>query len=302
MNTLRIGTRASRLALWQAEHVKTLLEQAHGDLSVEIVKISTRGDRILDRPLAAIGGKGLFIKELEVALLDRSVDIAVHSLKDFPTEAPDGLELAVYPERAPVRDVLCAAEPGVTSVADLPKGARIGTGSLRRAKQLQSLRPDCEVISIRGNVETRLAKRQSEALDAVVLAEAGLRRLGIWEAGFVALEPEQMVPAPGQGSLAIETRRGDTDVAALIGVLDHAETRLQVAAERAALATIEGDCHTPFGASASFDGEGWLTLQLRLYRDGRFDHIERLEVAQGKLTESAAAAFGAACARSLLDA
>jgi hydroxymethylbilane synthase len=247
---IRIGTRGSALALWQAHHIRDRLLTLHPGLEVELEVIVTRGDQILDRPLALVGGKGLFVREIEVALLDGTIDLAVHSLKDMPTEQPPGLELRAYPERASAFDVLCARADGVT-LDTLPQGARVGTASLRRSAQLRRLRPDLEIVSIRGNVQTRLGKRESEALDAVVLAEAGLRRLDIWEDGrFSVLPFPAYAPAPAQGCLAIETREGDARVATLIDPLDHEDTRLAIEAERACLEALGGDCHTPFCAYA----------------------------------------------------
>lgn len=271
--TLRIGTRGSDLALWQARHVAARIEQSNPGLAVEIVVIKTTGDRVTDRPLAAIGGKGLFTKELEEALFEDRVDLAVHSLKDMPVVLPDGLELSCYPGRAWPFDALCGREK-LRSVHDLREGARVGTGSLRRQWQLRSLRPDLEVVGLRGNVPTRLARRfdADGAYDAVVLASAGLRRLGLWEDGFAELAPPDVLPAPGQGILAIETRVGDDTTLERIASLDVREARLAAAAERACLSVIEGDCHTPFAAFAAI-ADGTLTLTARLYDDegGRLD-------------------------------
>ena len=300
MTTLRIGTRGSALALWQAHHVRDRLIEAHPGLTVELQVIKTTGDRIRDRQLSEIGGKGLFVKEIEQALLDAEVDLAVHSAKDMPTDQPDGLVLAVFPERAQPFDVLCHRHDGET-LATLPAGARIGTGSLRRGSQLKQLRPDIEVVPIRGNVGTRLDKRfEPENLDGVVLAEAGLRRLDIWEEGrFERLAPPDFLPAPAQGILAIETRAGDADTMALLGVLDHAPTRIAVTAERACLRNVEGDCHTPFGAYAEVDGDK-LRVQARLIDDGASVEATRVITLRADDALDQAEAVGTSVAQQIL--
>jgi hydroxymethylbilane synthase len=267
LSTLTLGTRGSQLALWQAHHVRDRLQAIHHGLTVRIEVISTQGDRILDRPLAAIGGKGLFVKEIEQALLDGTIDLAVHSLKDMPTEQPEGLALVAFPASASPDDALCARDP-LASLSDLRAGARVGTGSLRRGAQLKRLRPDLQIEGIRGNVETRLAKRFStnDPLDAVVLARAGLERLGLWESGFLPLGPPDLLPAPGQGVLAIETRADDTPTRSLVEPLNDRTAMLRVSAERACLAGIEGNCHTPFAAFAQVSADR-VTLDARLLDD-----------------------------------
>lgn len=269
MTRIRIGTRGSQLALWQANHIADRLRAVRPGTDVELVVIKTTGDRITDRPLAAVGGKGLFVKEIEEALLADEVDLAVHSLKDMPTEQPAGLELSCYPGRAEPFDALCARD-AISSVSELPRGARVGTGSLRRQAQLLALRPDLEMVSIRGNVPTRLGKRfEAEQVDAVVLAAAGLRRLGLWEDGFLELTPPDVLPAPAQGILALETRVGDESMTPYLAALDDADARLAALCERAALREIGGDCHTPFAAYAARAEQGF-TLSVRLYaEDGR---------------------------------
>ncbi|MCB9506066.1 MAG: hydroxymethylbilane synthase [Myxococcales bacterium] len=276
MDPIRIGTRGSELALWQANHVAARLREAAPGLEVELVIIKTTGDRITDRPLAEVGGKGLFVKEIEEALLDGGVDLAVHSLKDVPAELPPGLELCSYPGRESPFDALCGREP-LGSLADLRRGARVGTGSERRGAQLLAARPDLEIVPIRGNVPTRLARRDgADGLDAVVLAEAGLRRLGRWERGFLALQPPDVIPAPAQGILALEARIGDARVAPLAAALDVATARRAAAIERACLRAVGGDCHTPFGALADTVGGG-LTLIARLFDDsGRAHDLARV--------------------------
>jgi hydroxymethylbilane synthase len=261
---IRIGTRGSALALWQSRWVESSLKAIHPDLDVELVIIKVRGDQIVDRPLSEVGGKGLFVKEIEQALLDREVDIAVHSLKDMPTAQPEGLLLVAYPERASAFDALCPARPG-ENLDTLPAGARIGTTSLRRGAQVRALRPDIEVVSIRGNVETRLNKRfGADPLDAVILAEAGLRRLNMWDDSFQVLAPPRFLPAPAQGCVTVEARVDDARTRELLAPLDHADTRLAVTAERACLSAIEGDCHTPFAAWARRDEFNGLVLSARI--------------------------------------
>lgn len=247
---LVIATRRSPLALWQAEHVAEKLRQA--GYQVEILPLVTTGDRILDTPLSRVGGKGLFVKEIEEALFDGRADLAVHSLKDVPTRLPDGLTLGAILERDDPRDALCA--PRHRSLDELPQGAKVGTSSLRRTAQLRALRPDLEIVTIRGNVQTRLGKLEGE-VDAVLLASAGLRRLGLDERITELIEPERMLPAVGQGALAVEIREGDERVAEAVGVLDHRETHLAARAERALLGRLEGGCQVPVGAFAQLHGD-----------------------------------------------
>ena len=298
MSRIRIGTRGSQLALWQAEYVASRLREVRPGTEVELVVIKTTGDRITDRPLAEVGGKGLFVKEIEEALLASDVDLAVHSLKDMPTDQPDGLQLSCYPGRAEPFDALCARTP-LTSLDDLAQGARVGTGSLRRQVQVQALRPDLEMIPIRGNVPTRLGKRfEAEKVDAVVLAAAGLRRLGLWEDGFLELTPPEVLPAPAQGILALETRSGDDYLREYLDALDDRHARLTAAAERGALAAIGGDCHTPFAAFAERDGD-LMTLTARLYlEDGTLRESGREAVVEN---EAQAWALGAAVGAPLVD-
>lgn len=295
--TLKLGTRGSALALWQAHHIRDRLEAMEGSPGVEIVVISTKGDRILDRPLAAIGGKGLFVKEIEVALANGEIDLAVHSLKDMPTAQPPGLELVAFPTSASPFDGLCGREP-MASLTDLPQGARVGTGSLRRGAQLKALRPDIEVVGIRGNVQTRLLRRfePEPGLDAVVLARAGLDRLELWEDGFLPLEAPAFLPAPGQGVLAVETRADDPDTRRWVDQLDDREARLRVTAERSCLAGIEGNCHTPFAAFARIDGDA-LSLHARLM-DEQGGMVEGHEERAATIEEAKAA--GRALAARLL--
>jgi hydroxymethylbilane synthase len=298
---IRIGTRGSALALWQANWVATALTERHAHVECELVIIKVRGDQILDRPLSQVGGKGLFVKEIEQALLDNDVDVAVHSLKDLPVEQPEGLVLTAYPERASAFDVLCPADPGMT-FATLPEGARIGTTSLRRGAQVRKLRPDLEIVSIRGNVQTRLSKRfGDDALNAVILAEAGLRRLDIWEEGFEVMRPPSFLPAPAQGCMGVETRIGDDVIVPLVAELDDFETRLAITAERSCLAGIEGSCHTPFGAWARRDDVDGLVLSARLLEeDGHSTEAKRMVVLREDPLQQADE-LGRVMARNLLE-
>lgn len=245
---LIIGTRGSLLALKQANWVKDRLEAAWPDLSVDLFIIKTKGDKILDVPLAKVGGKGLFVKEIEDALLAGQVDLAVHSMKDVPTEQPDGLFMAAIPPRVDHRDVLISKTG--QSLLNLPVGARVGTSSLRRQSQILHLRPDMQVISLRGNLDTRLKKLTVENLDAIVVAAAGLERLDLTHRATQFLEPETMLPAVGQGALGVEARRGDDMVLTRLAVLHHEPSAICLKAERAFLATMGGGCQVPLAALA----------------------------------------------------
>jgi len=248
---LRIGTRGSRLALAQSEWVKEQIQLRHPDLRVSLVKIKTKGDKILDSPLSKIGGKGLFVKEIEAALLRGEVDLAVHSMKDVPADLPEGLDISIFPEREDPRDVLVS--PNCRTLSDLPEGASVGTGSLRRAAQILHLRPDLRIVSIRGNVETRLKKLREQNLGALVLAAAGLRRLGLKENIMEYLDPEKILPAIGQGALGLELRREDTRVREQVEFLNHRETELCVRTERAFLKTLGGGCQVPIAGYARYE-------------------------------------------------
>ena len=256
-NTLRIATRKSPLAIWQAEHVAARLRAAHPGLKVELVGMSTQGDRILDTPLAKIGGKGLFVKELEQGMLEGRADLAVHSMKDVPVELPEGLHLAVVMEREDPRDAFVSAR--YAGVDALPQGAVVGTSSLRRHCQLAERRPDLRIETLRGNVNTRLRKLDEGQYDAIVLAAAGLKRLG-FEARIAApMTPEESLPAIGQGAIGIECPAADARVNELLAPLHHAGTALCVAAERALNARLAGGCQVPIAGHALLDGgELWL--------------------------------------------
>lgn len=243
---ITIGTRGSKLALWQAEWVKTALLENNPAVSVELSVIKTKGDKILDVPLAKVGGKGLFVKEIEEALLDGRVDLAVHSMKDMPSDLPEGLAIGAVPLRETPFDVLISN--GNVSLKDLPEGACVGTSSLRRAAQLLNIRPDIRIIALRGNLDTRIAKLQSGDMDAIILAAAGVKRLGYQDRISEVLPPDAMLPAVGQGALCIETRDGDTEIRPLLAPLEHPDTRTAVTGERAFLHRLEGGCQVPIAA------------------------------------------------------
>lgn len=243
---LRIATRKSALALWQAEHVAALLRQQHPDVRVELVPMSTRGDEILDQPLATIGGKGLFLKELEVAMLEGRADLAVHSLKDVPSQLEPGFVLPAILPRADAADAFVCNDH--TDLMTLPHGARVGTSSLRRQAQLRALRPDLLLLDLRGNVGTRLGKLDAGDYDAIVLACAGLERLGLASRIRARLAAPDWLPAPGQAAIAIEAREGQSAVLALLAALDDADTRLTISAERAMNRALGGSCTVPVGA------------------------------------------------------
>ena len=238
-----IGTRGSQLALWQANFIKSEIEHLFPDLIVELKIIKTTGDMITDRPLAMVGGKGLFVKEIETALLNNDIDIAVHSMKDMPGVLPCGLIIGAIPERENPFDVLISKDNSL--LTDYKKGAKIGTSSLRRGSQIKHIRPDVEIESIRGNLDTRIKKLKAGDYDAIVLAAAGLRRLGQDSEITEYLDETIMIPAVGQGALCIETRKNDRDIAAIMKKLDHHDTRICVTGERAFLKQIEGSCHIP---------------------------------------------------------
>jgi len=252
--TLRIGTRASQLALWQANWVKSELEKRYPDLEVTLTKIKTQGDKILDVPLAMVGGKGLFTKELQEAMLRGETDISVHSMKDVPTVFPKGLALRCITEREDCRDIVIL-RPGIKTWTDLPQGARIGTSALRRKAQLLHVRPDLQMVDIRGNVETRIRKLTDENLDAVILAAAGMHRLGFTSQIGEYLAADLSVPAIGQGALGIESRIDDAETNALIDFFNHPETDYAVRAERAFLARLEGGCQVPIACHGTVEGE-----------------------------------------------
>lgn len=273
---IRIGTRASPLALAQAEETRRRLAAAHAlpANAFEIVPMRTTGDRIRDRPLSEAGGKGLFTKEIEEALRDGRVDLAVHSGKDMPTVLPDGLAIATFLPREDVRDAFLSTR--AASIAGLPRHAVVGTSSLRRRAMTLRLRPDLQVVEFRGNVETRLRKLRDGVADATLLAAAGLNRLGMADHAASLIPTEEFLPAVAQGAIAIETRAGDDDILDLVDAIGHADTAICVAAERAFLAALEGSCRTPIGGLGRLEGDRLRFRGIIITPDGRTAHeVER---------------------------
>jgi len=271
---MRIGTRGSPLALAQANEVRDLLLAAHTDLDsddVEIVVISTKGDRVLDRALSEIGGKGLFTEEIETGLADGSIDIAVHSMKDMPTELPDGLIIPCLLPREDVRDVFISQK--AARLQDLPEGAVIGSASLRRQAQIKHQRPDLEVVTFRGNVQSRLRKLDEGIVDATLLAQAGLNRLGMADVATETLSVDQMLPAVAQGAVGVECRDGDQRVLDYLAPLACADTMACVTAERAVLAALDGSCRTPIAALAILE-DGRISLRARVLRPDGSEALE----------------------------
>ena len=289
LKTLRLGTRGSLLARTQSQLVATELEKLHPGLFVELIIMKTSGDQITERPLHEFGGKGLFTKELEQALLDEQVDFAVHSFKDVPTTMPlveqSRLIIAAVPQREDPRDLLVSSK-GKT-VADLPQAARVGTGSLRRRCQLLSARPDLQIEPIRGNIDTRLRKQREGQFDAVVLAMAGVRRASLFDSEFMSpIDPAVLVPAPAQGALALQCRRDDQRTLQLLKAMDDADTATCVAAERALVALLQGDCLSPIAAFATIeDGQ----INLRAAVGGRAGNPPVLRAAATASTAAGAA-------------
>ena len=295
--TIVVGTRGSQLALWQANWVKEAIESSHRDLTVELSIIKTKGDKILDVPLAKVGGKGLFVKEIEEALLDRRIDLAVHSMKDMPAKIPAGLCIGAIPKREEPRDVLISREN--LPLDQLKHGARIGTSSLRRGAQLLHVRPDFVIVPLRGNLDTRLKKLQTESLDAIVLAAAGVLRMGLSDRITQVIDETVMLPAVGQGALCIEIRDQDPRIAAVIGTLDDPATRTVVLGERAFLNRLEGGCQVPIAAHGHIDDQGYTLTGLVCDVDGshRLEQVRTgpesrseqigLELAEALLAEGA---------------
>ncbi len=290
---IRIATRKSPLAKWQAHHVAGLLRAREPGLEVRLHELTTKGDRILEVPLAQVGGKGLFVKEIEDALLAGEAQVAVHSMKDLPAVLAEGLVIGAVPPREDPRDALCS--PRWKTLAALPQGARVGTSSLRRAAQLKALRPDLRTEVVRGNVETRLRKA-AEGLDAVVLAYAGLRRLGLEAHATQVFAPEEMLPAVAQGALALEARADDAGTLARLAPLDDAATRVRVDAERGLLRRLEGGCQVPIAGHAQVEG-GTVTLRALVAS------VDGVRVIRGERTgpAGAAVAVGEALAEQLLS-
>ncbi len=274
METIRIATRKSPLALWQAEHVAERLRQAHPGLTVELVKMVTQGDKILDTPLAKVGGKGLFVKELEQGMMEGRADIAVHSMKDVPMDLPEGFVLGAVLSREDPRDAFVSNR--YAALDELPEGAVVGTSSLRRQCQLRAARPDLDIRDLRGNVGTRLGKLDAGDYDAIVLACAGLKRLGLGERITQALAPEQSLPAVGQGAVGIECRADDAAVRDLIAPLDDPDTAVRVHAERAMNHRLEGGCQVPIAGYAELE-RGVLLLR------GLVGSVDGREVIRGDI-------------------
>jgi len=264
--TIKIGTRGSKLALWQANWVKSALNAGHTSIAVELVPIKTRGDKILDVPLAKVGGKGLFVKEIEDALLNGRIDLAVHSMKDMPSEIPDGLCIGAIPEREIPQDVLISKK-GLLLTGLMP-GARIGTSSLRRSAQLLHARPDLVILPLRGNLDTRLKKLETENLDAIILAAAGVKRLGLENRITEYLDENVMLPAVGQGALCIEIRQNDPEIEPIIAALNHQETWTAVMGERAFLNRLEGGCQVPIAAHGKIEKDTFTLCGLVAAVDG----------------------------------
>jgi hydroxymethylbilane synthase len=251
--SFKLGTRGSPLALWQAERVQALLQETNPGVVIEIVIIQTTGDKILDKPLVQIGDKGLFTKEIEIALLEGGIDLAVHSFKDLPTQLPEGLIISSIPERDSPFDALISRQ--ASSLSELPANPVIATGSLRRKAQILAARPDAEVVDIRGNINTRLQKFHDSDWDALIMAEAGMRRMGWVDKISGVLSIDEMLPAPAQGALAVETRMGGQRTIALVESINDPDTSVGVEAERAFLAELEGGCQVPIAAYSIVDGE-----------------------------------------------
>ena len=267
---LRIGSRGSKLALTQTGLIEKSLKEVHPGLETEIIIIKTKGDLILDKPLNEIGDKGLFVREIEEALLHHKIDLAVHSLKDMPAEQPSGLEMAITPEREDPRDLFVSFH-GAKSLKDLPPGAVVATGSLRRSAQLKNLREDIEIKGIRGNVETRIAKAKQARYDGIILAAAGIHRLGLDVEGF-CFDLENMLPAPAQGILGLETRIDDAQTKALLQKIHHEKSHRQAQGERAFLRYTEGGCHAPMGVYCDILGDtftitGFFHTEKAMYRE-----------------------------------
>jgi hydroxymethylbilane synthase len=291
MKRLRVATRGSALARWQADHVAVLAQKAEPGLEVETVVVETSGDRRRDVPIWELGGKGVFVKEVQAAVLEGRADVAVHSAKDLPSLTPDGLVIGAVPERADVRDALVGA-----TLTALPPGATVASGSLRRRAQLAHVRPDLRFEGLRGNIATRLAYAEREAVAAVVMAAAALDRLGLADRIAERLDPDVMLPQVGQGALAVECRADDTDTRCLLDRIEHAPSRRSVDAERGFLAELGGDCSVPAAAHATLAGDRLRVRGLVASADGRT--VVRHELAG---PASSGAALGRSVARQLLD-
>jgi len=299
---IKVGTRGSKLALAQTNWVIEKIKERYPDLTVETVIIKTKGDKITDVPLAKVGGKGLFVKEIEEALLRGDIDLAVHSMKDVPTELPEGLEIAIVPERESPYDVLISRE--LKGLFDLPSGARVGTSSLRRSAQIRAKRPELKIENLRGNLDTRLRKLREGLYEAIIVAEAGLLRLGLGNTPRERLSPEIMLPAIGQGALAIELRKEDFELKEALAFLHHQETAVCVAAERAFLAALGGGCQVPLAAYATLKGQRLLLEALIADPSGEIvlrDQIEGLSSEAEEMGRSLAETLLSRGGRKILD-
>lgn len=296
MTTVRIATRKSALALWQAEYVKAQLEHFHPNITVELVPMTTKGDIILDTPLAKVGGKGLFVKELEVAMLENRADIAVHSMKDVPVDFPEGLGLETICPREDPRDAFVSNT--YASLSDLPQGAIVGTSSLRRQCQLKAKRPDLTILDLRGNVNTRLRKLDEGQYDAIILAAAGLIRLEMSERIAQFIAPEEMLPANGQGAVGIECRTNDDAIKALLAPLECSATRARVLTERAMNKALEGGCQVPIASYSVISADG-----KDIYLRGLVGAIDGSEIIESEITGPVAQGevLGNALAQTLLS-
>jgi hydroxymethylbilane synthase len=292
---LKIGTRGSKLALTQSHWVKEKIEKKHSHIQVELVRIKTTGDKILDSPLSEIGGKGLFVKEIEDALLEKRVDMAVHSVKDVPAELPGPLMVSVFPKREDPHDALLSR--GNLTLDGLPPGARVGTSSLRRITQLLYIRPDLDTVPVRGNVDTRIRKLESGEFQAIILAVAGLKRLGLASRIDERISSQLLMPAIGQGALGLEVRREDQKTMDLISFLNHGPTEMTVRAERAFLKELEGGCQVPIAAIGSLNAEN-------LYLRGMVANLDGTEILKDEITgkKDKAEELGITLAKRLLDA
>lgn len=291
---LKIGTRGSKLALAQSNRIKKNLLDRYSDLQVELIIIKTKGDKILDSPLAKIGGKGLFVKEIEESLLEEEIDLAVHSVKDVPAKLPEGLNMPVFTEREDPRDAFISLD--YSSIEDLPSGSHVGTGSLRRSSQLLSLRQDLEIVSIRGNVDTRIKRLESGDLKAIILAAAGLKRLGLSDKISQFLPIHGFLPAIGQGALGLEIRRDDKKTLALISFLNDKRSELTVKAERAFLLKLEGGCQVPVAGHAELVGNNIVLEGMVAEPDGSWIIRDRIRGNRDKPEE-----LGTILAERLLD-
>lgn len=290
---IRIGTRGSKLALIQSEWIRDKIQDRHPHVRVELTVIKTTGDKIVDSPLSKIGGKGLFVKEIEDALLENRVDLAVHSMKDVPAELPDGLMLAAFPEREDPRDALISK--GDVAIDQLPQKAKLGTSSLRRASQILHIRPDLEIAPLRGNVDTRLGKLNGGELDCIILATAGLKRMGLEDRISQIIPVDKILPAIGQGALGLETRRDDARTIGVIDFLNHEPTKVAVAAERAFLKELEGGCQVPIAGLAILEND-------ILHFTGMVAELDGTRIVQHRISgdKKDAAPMGKALAHKLL--